>query len=154
MHLDKIPYDIFFRFITERLPEISNKEEVAAQILAFTSNHPYYSQQLASQVWELIVYQHEHEQLVEKSIMIIVQERNLDYERLWNTLNRTDREVVLQLAGGLNPLQNKGMAPSTSFSSIKRLQQNGLVIRTETYEIEDPFFREWLSNILPLRRQS
>lgn len=154
MHLNKIPYDIFFQFIKERLPEISNKEEVAAQILSFTSNHPYYSQQLASQVWELIVYQHEHEQLVEKSIKIIIQERDLDYERLWNTLNRTDRDVILQSAGGLNPLHNKGMASSTAFSSIKRLQKNGLIVRAKTYEIEDPFFREWLSKILPLRKVS
>ena len=34
--------------------------------------------------------------------------------------------------------------PSTSFSGIKRLMKAGYVIRVEDYEIEDPFFREWI----------
>lgn len=144
MRLDKIPYNDFYQFLFKRLPEIPNKDAIATEILSFTSCHPYYTQQLASQVWELITYKEIHQNVVAQSIQIISEIHDLDYERLWNNLNRTDRSILLQLARSENPLQNRTLATSTTFSALKRLQNSGLIIRTETYELEDPFFNYWL----------
>ena len=146
MHLDKIPYDDFFRFIFDRLPSIRFKEDIVRRILDFTSCHPHYTQQLCAQVWENIVYKQQQENVVEHSISDITQSHDLDYERLWNSLNRTDRGIILQISRSENPLQNRDIATSTTFSGIKRLQKNGFVIRTaKAYELEDPFFNRWLS---------
>lgn len=42
-------------------------------------------------------------------------------------------------------LQGVGIdSPSTAFSSLKRLGQQGYVIRNEGYELDDPFFRRWI----------
>jgi len=49
------------------------------------------------------------------------------------------------LSGGtFSKAANIGPA-STVFSSLKRLMQNGNVIKTEKgYEVDDPFFKKWI----------
>ena len=74
----------------------------------------------------------------------IVEEHSLDYERLWAGMNRTDRKVLLTLANKGNPITDRSVPTSTSFSSIKRLLKQGYVIKTTGYELEDPFFGEWI----------
>ena len=145
MRLDKIPYQDFYRFVYDRLPSVQDKDGVVRNLLSFTACHPYYTQQLAAQMWERITYDHIQEQVVEVSVKTIVQVHSVDFERLWSGQNRTDRAVLLALARDDNPLKNRAGATSTTFSALKRLQQSGLVVRTETgYELEDPFFRRWL----------
>ncbi len=47
------------------------------------------------------------------------------------------------------PLQNRNQATSTSYSSLLRMIKSGLIVRSTHYEVEDPFFRQWISqNIL------
>ena len=145
MHLHKIPYDDFYQFVFSRLPDVPSKDTITAAILSFTQCHPYYTQQLASQVWDNLSYKGITERIIEESIAEIVQEHDLDYERLWNNLNRTDRSVILLLSKAQKPLQNKSVSTSTTFSALKRLQKSGIIIRDNSgYQIEDPFFMHWL----------
>ena len=62
---------------------------------------------------------------------------------------------TLQPVAGANVISKAGtmitdslgyvsVAPSTSFSAIKRLMKSGYVIRMNDYEVEDPFFKEWI----------
>lgn len=146
MHLDKIPYDDFKAYVSERLP-LNNQEElndIVDEILAFTSLHPYYTQQLSAQVWEMMTYDNLVDGVVNEAVSKIVRTHDLDFERLWLNFNRTDRSIMLSLSKGSNPLQNRQVATSTSFSGIKRLMKAGYVIRVNDYEIEDPFFKEWI----------
>ena len=76
---------------------------------------------------------------------------DMDYERLWSTFNKTDKKVLIGLTmqmgtpSSLPFLQAVGIdSPSTAFSSLKRLGQQGYVIRNEGYELDDPFFRRWI----------
>lgn len=148
MRLDKIPYDDFYRFVFDRLPAVRFKDELVREILTFSNCHPYYTQQLSAIVWEKITYENLQQDIVENAIQSIVDAHALDYERLWNSFNRTDRGVLLQLTGSNKPLQNRSIATSTIFSSLKRLQHNSLVIRTDSgYQLEDPFFRQWLIQV-------
>lgn len=48
------------------------------------------------------------------------------------------------LAKKENPLTDRSIPASTAYSAIKRLVKQGYVIRTNTYELEDPFFGEWI----------
>lgn len=146
MHLNKIPYDDFKEYVSARLPlrEQEKLNDIVEEILSFTGLHPYYTQQLSSQVWDMMTYDGLVDGVVAEAISNIVRTHDLDFERLWLNFNRTDRSIMMSLSKGINPLQNRLVATSTSFSGIKRLMKNGYVIRVTDYEIEDPFFKEWI----------
>ena len=146
MRLNKIPYADFKEYIKTRLPFEDQDEQnrIVEEILSFTNLHPYYTQQLSAQVWEMMSYDHLVDGVVGEAISKIVRVHDLDFERLWLNFNRTDRSVMLSLSKDKNPLQNRKVASSTSFSAIKRLMKSGYVIRVTDYEIEDPFFKEWI----------
>ena len=147
IRLPKIPYEDFYTYIGDRLPK--GNPALADEILQFTSCHPYYTQQLASQVWDMVVYQGCKENVVSRAIEALVTMHDLDYERLWQSLNRTDRFTLRQMAEMKQPMRNRSQATSTSYSSLQRLIKEGFVVRTPQYEIEDPFFHRWmLQNIL------
>lgn len=144
MRLSKIPYEDFYQFVFERLPEAPNKEDITREILAFSSCHPYYTQQLAFEVSNQIEVNAVQEDVVTRAIHTILQAHDLNYERLWENFNNTDKSTLLQLSSGDNPLNNRSVASSTAFSSLKRLVKSGVIIRTKEYMLEDPFFCEWL----------
>ena len=146
MYLDKIPYEDFRKYISDRLPlkKHTKLDSIVEEILAFTNLHPYYTQQLSAQVWDMMTYDHLIDGVVGEAINMIVRTHDLDFERLWLNMNRTDRFIMMSLSNGVNPLQNRQVATSTSFSGIKRLMKAGFVIRLKDYEIEDPFFKEWI----------
>lgn len=149
MNLKKIPYEDFYIYIIERLPLVKgiDNADIADQILRFTNVHPYYSQQLASAVYNKIVHEHVTMDIVKDAIRQQVEEHDLDYERLWATMKRTDRRILTSLAKSINPLADRSVPTSTTFSAIKRLVKQGYVIKTSTYELEDPFFGEWILRI-------
>ena len=140
IRMGKIPYVDFHKYITDRI----DAEGVADEILQFTACHPYYTQQLASQVWEMMRWQVTHDGIVEKAVVALVEMHDLDYERLWQNMNRTDRYTLKLLALSQMPMQNRSKASSTSYSSLLRLMKAGYVVRAPQYEIEDPFFRRWI----------
>lgn len=146
MNLKKIPYMDFFSYITSRLPDMENeeKEKIANEILQFTNVHPSYSQQLAAATYNIIVYGHTADNAVCQAIRQQVEEHGLDYERLWISLKRTDRKILTLLAKKVNPLTDRSLPTSTAFSAIKRLVKQGYVIKSTSYELEDPFFGEWV----------
>ena len=146
MRLNKIPAEDFRLYITNRLPiDYQEKKDIVIDnILSFTNLHPYYTQQLAAQVWEMVFYNKIIDDVVNEAINKIVRTHDLDFERLWLNFNRTDRSVMISLSKGVNPMQNRQVASSTSFSAIKRLMKYGYIIRVNEYEIEDPFFKEWI----------
>jgi len=146
MRLSKIPHEDFRHYISARLPlkDQDKRNDIAEEILSFTNLHPYYTQQLSAQVWEMITYDDMVDGAVGEAISKIVRVHDLDFERLWLNFNRTDRFIMRSLSKGVNPLQNRQIATSTSFSGIKRLMKSGYVIRLNDYEVEDPFFKEWI----------
>jgi hypothetical protein len=145
MHLSKIPYEDFRTYVAERLPlKEASQNSVVDDILSFTGLHPYYTQQLSAQVWEMMTYDKLFDNVVSEAVNAIIQTHDLDFERLWLSFNRTDRFIMQSLSSQKNPLQNRQMATSTTFSAIKRLMKAGYVIRTEDYEVEDPFFKTWI----------
>lgn len=147
MRLRKIPFNDFQQYIVERLKPVftAESETVGKEILAVTNCHPYYTQQLASQVWELANYEDVHDNVVEIAMKRLTSVHDLDFERLWIGFNRMDKRIMISLCNQQNPLQNRQLPASTVFSAIKRLMKTGYVIRAENYEVEDPFFRRWIA---------
>lgn len=149
MNLKKIPYDDFYSYVADRLPSVPesescSKDDITQEILSFTSLHPYYTQQLASVVYDKMTYESKYDGVVEYAISSLIQEHALDYERFWGTFNRTDRRVLTILAEGKKLVSDKTTAQSTLFSSLKKLVRLGYVNKTDRYELEDPFFGRWI----------
>ncbi len=147
MRLKKLPRDDFYRYLSERLsvcfPDTS--DDLANRILDYTICHPYYTQQLAANVWQVGMLQPELENPVGKAISNIVTTHSLDYERLWIKMNRT-KKWILQRMATEKPLQTGEYKTSTIYSSLKNLQKDGFVIYSDKYEIEDPFFKKWIAD--------
>ena len=145
MRLGKLPREDFHRYLSERLAGCfaENHEELSDRILDYTGCHPYYSQQLAANIWQIGVLQPASPDPVKKAIDQIVTTHSLDYERLWMNFKRTNKWILQRLASG-KPLQSGEYRTSTIYSALKRLQQDGYVIYSDHYELEDPFFKEWI----------
>jgi len=146
MHLDRIPHTDFAQYVSERLPaDCVEKAVVVEQILTTTRCHPYYTQQLAALVWDMLTYKKlEETQVVEQAIATLVRTHDLDFERIWLNFNKTDRSVLMGLVSNEQLSSNRRLPTSTVYSSVKRLMQSGYVIKLETFEVEDPFFARWI----------
>ena len=148
MHLGKIPYDDLHTFIVDRMRPLAGdgSAHIAEGILAFTTCHPYYTQQLASKCWELLTMHEQGQDVVAEAIEELVKSHDLDFERLWLTFTRVSRKVMQLLARNEQPYQDRNLPTSTSYSALKKLMKDGYVIRTDQYEIEDPFMKQWINN--------
>jgi hypothetical protein len=145
MRLAKLPRDDFHRYLSDRLAGCyaESHTELADRILDYTGCHPYYTQQLAANVWQIGVLQPATTDPLQKAIDHIVMTHGLDYERLWMNFNRTNKWILQRLASK-KPLQSGEYRTSTIYSALKRLQKDGYVIYSDHYELEDPFFKEWI----------
>ena len=145
MRLGKLPYEDFHRYLSKRLASCfpEHCDELSVKILDYTGCHPYYSQQLAANVWQVGVLRPESSQPFYDAIQQIVTTHGLDYERLWTSFNRTNKWLLQRLATGAS-LQTGDYPTSTLYSALKRLQKEGYVIYADSYKLEDPFFKEWI----------
>jgi hypothetical protein len=146
MHLDRIPHSNFSQYISERLSDnFVSKVNVVEQILAITRCHPYYTQQLAALVWDMLTYKKMNEaEVVDQAITTLVRTHDFDFERIWLNFNKTDRSILMGLVNSVQLANNRRLPTSTMYSSVKRLMQSGYVIKLDTFEIEDPFFARWI----------
>jgi len=60
---------------------------LSESILGITDSHPYYTQQLAFMVWELLGCSGYNPDIVSNAANEIIQTHDYDYERLWNSLS-------------------------------------------------------------------
>ena len=131
-------------YIADRLKDVSEQPtQIADEILAFTSCHPYYTQQLSFAVWNNLEAG-KNEDVLQLAIEDIITTHDLDYERLWLNFNKTDKYVMVSICEGNNPAQDRNQPTSTMTSALLRLSKKGYIIRSDRYEIEDPFFRKWI----------
>ena len=148
MRLNKIPQVDFEEYLSERLSTLKNIEykELVSEIIKITKCHPYYTQQLAFQIWDLAYREGITKNLIDESISRILLLHDFDYERIWINFNNTDKKILQMVCSDENPLSNRQLPTSTTFSALKRLMHNGYIIKDEKYETEDPFFRRWIIN--------
>ncbi|MCK4764207.1 MAG: ATP-binding protein [Candidatus Aminicenantes bacterium] len=152
--LSKIPKKEFQLFLEDRLkPQSSDYMEIAENILTFTDGHPHYTQRLAFQVWEILASANEIKYPVLTAVEQILEFHDVDYERWWSSLKRTDMKVLIGLTlTDDSPMSKEFLqkfnvgSSSTVFSSLKRLLENGYLVKIKDhYEIDDPFFKRWIS---------
>jgi hypothetical protein len=151
--LPKIGVDDFRLFLVAGFQDITKSpESIAEEILGFSGGHPYYTQQLSYSVWNILKLAPGEKNPVSTAIHETVLMHDYDYERLWSTYNNTDKKTITGLAelnlSQITPVFLRDYhldSSSTAFSSVKRLIQKGIVMKSEKgFEIDDPFFREWI----------
>ncbi len=150
MHLGKIPRPDFYAYVCDRLSPLAGERSGAMtdEILDFSGCHPYYTQQLAARVWEIIAMEGMADDVVRKAIDDLTHAHDLDFERLWLTMTRVSRKMMKILASGASLSSERNLPQSTSYSAVAKLVKQGYVVRAEkSYEIEDPFFCRWISSI-------
>ena len=151
--LKMISEEDFSEFLEDRFCEMTKQSQsISSEILEETSSHPYYTQQLAFVVWEILVRSGYSDDIIQKAVNEILQNHDNDYERLWHGFNRTDMKVLIGLAASeLEPLSNEfsmrfNAGPdSTIYSSLQRLTKKGIVVKYDSsYIFDDPFFMRWI----------
>ncbi|MBR1774325.1 MAG: ATP-binding protein [Bacteroidales bacterium] len=152
--LKKIPREDFYLYLQNRLSLFEDKYNIAditEKILDFTDCHPYYTQKLAFNIWELLKDEMASDDIVQTAIDYSNEIHDMDYERLWSSFKNTDKKVLKYLSVSRNTqhdYSNIGIPISTVFSSLKRMAQSGILIKENRYEIDDPFFAVWIKKIL------
>jgi AAA+ ATPase superfamily predicted ATPase len=149
--LNKISYNDFSVFLQNRFAAITDKaNNISEKILNFTHCHPHYTQQLAFHIWMALERENYSEDIANKTIENIILLHDNDFERLWSNFNNTDKKVLIEIAFeqanllSAPILYKNTSASSTIYSSLKRLTEKGILIKTEKFEIDDPFFRKWI----------
>lgn len=154
--LEKIPEDDFMAYLSEGFRTISTRtdepETLSARILEITKCHPYHTQKIAYMTWEASRRGHHSGPPEQQAIGELLSIQDADYERWWNSLNKTDQKVLLGLCMSPQPPLSGSFirqfdlgTTSTVFSSLKRLSNQGIVIRNKKgYELDDPIFVIWL----------
>jgi AAA+ ATPase superfamily predicted ATPase len=150
--LNKIDLTDFRDFLDSRFISITEKHTgISEEILKFSKCHPYYTQQLAFHVWMKIEREGTTDNVVKNSISDIILMHDNDFDRIWSNFNNTDKKILIGIAFSDSKLltdefksKNNLNASSTVFSGLKRLLEKGVLLKTEVYEFDDPFFREWI----------
>lgn len=153
MHLSKIPHADFHQYIEERMPPADGIDNriIADLILQITQCHPYYTQQLSAQVWNMLSYDmddypagQDEGEIVEQAVCQLTEVHDLDFERIWQTFNNTDKMIMQTLCRGKKLSEGCKLPSSTAYSAVMKLMKTGYIIKAEGYELEDPFFRRWI----------
>ena len=153
--LAKIPKSEWMSFLSERFQKVHREAAALSEnVLNLTGGHPYYTQHLASAVYQLVSMEGYSENCVQTAFDRIVEQHDNDFERLWMTFNATDKKLLLALVLGRSaqkPLSESFQktwniaAQSTVYSALKKLSQQSYLIHSDgNYELEDPFFNAWI----------
>ncbi|MDR1739394.1 MAG: ATP-binding protein [Bacteroidales bacterium] len=146
MTLKKIPYNDFYEYLQTRLKKITNQNnKLSTEILEFTDSHPYYTQQLAYYTWDYLEKNKYTKEILGEVTERIVSAHNIDYERLWNTMNSNEKKILITLCAQ-KKISTLQQPTSTTYSGLNRLMKQGYVVKNENYELEDPFFNLWIIN--------
>lgn len=153
MPLRLIPREEFTDYLVANFSRVTEYEKaISSDILEETGSHPYYTQQLAFVVWNILNSSGYNKEITRIAVDEILQNQDNNYERLWYGLNRTDMKVLIGMsASDIEPLSNKfairfnAGSDSTVYSSLQRLMYKGILIKEgRSYFIDDPFFKRWI----------
>ncbi|HEV2192188.1 MAG TPA: ATP-binding protein [Nitrosopumilaceae archaeon] len=160
-NLGKIPPNEFSKFIESRFKSTGIKiaQDIILQILKITDSHPYYTQQLCHELWNLCQY--EDQKMVKEEFLIsavtqVMNNQNYAYTTMWAPLTKSQRSLLIGLA-----ISNDSKIYSSEFrtkyglgaaSSVERaaksLEEQGILEKErDDYVISDIFFKNWVTKI-------
>jgi len=154
--LGRIPEEDFAKFIADKFSQtkikIDNKE--IQQILEITQCHPYYTQQLCHELWNIAQSEKiVREQSIREAVGKVLASQSHAYITTWESTKGKQRALLLGLAieEGKNLYSQDFIreydltSPSTVQKAVKALESKGLIDRVnEEYKIADIFLKQWI----------
>lgn len=155
--LQKIPLPQFAAFITSKFKGtgISISSTVVDSVLGLTEGHPYLTQQLCHELWNICTERKEAtNEDVKKALNIILAQHGDYFTEIWDSIAASQKKLMMAIAQEIK-VQN---IYSTSFiekytlisaSHVKKalqyLEKEALIDHVAGfYYIEDVFLREWI----------
>lgn len=160
-NLGKIPSKELSDFIKNRFRAggVSIGKEVIDHILQHTETHPYYTQQLCHEIWNVCQAKRSNEvagDFVDIAAEQVMKNQNYAYTSMWDATKGKQRSLLMALAVSDKPriysvdfrnTYHLGAA-STVEKAAKYLEEKGLIDREDDdYLISDIFFKEWLKRM-------
>jgi len=155
--LGKIPIAEFKEFILERFGKtgIAATSFIVDLILNFTGGHPYFTQQLCHETWNLVCEKNSVEATdIKRAISNILEIHNDLFFRIWDSATLSQRKFLLALSleGTVTQpysipfIQKYGLlSPSHVGRVVNQLLKDGTIEKTDKgYNITDIFFCEWI----------
>jgi AAA+ ATPase superfamily predicted ATPase len=153
MLLQKIEKQHFVNFIGHSFTQTgkSIQPELCEKIVDRVEAHPYFVQQLAHVVWVNTTLD-ATEELLEYSVKELLDQNNILYQEIVNTLSNTQLSFLIALSRGTvnfnskQALQNNDLGTSGNVTKIKKTLINKEIIDFSSGKIIflDPVFRLWL----------
>ena len=157
--LSKIPEQKFKSFIRSRFKSVDMviEENLIEQILKITASHPYYTQQLCHEIFNISFSKKAVSTITPKDIELAkdkcISAQSYAYSTIWDGLAGKQKDLILALS--LNPEANiysqeflskhELGAPATVQTAVKALEKKGLLDRQNgSYSISDIFLVEWV----------
>ena len=157
--LSKIPEQKFKSFIRSRFKSVDMviEENLIEQILKITASHPYYTQQLCHEIFNISFSKKAVSTITPKDIELAkdkcILAQSYAYSTIWDGLAGKQKDLILALS--LNPEANiysqeflskhELGAPATVQTAVKALEKKGLLDRQNgSYSISDIFLVEWV----------
>jgi AAA+ ATPase superfamily predicted ATPase len=161
LNLGKIPKGEFSKFIESRFKStgISIDKEVISKILETTELHPYYTQQICHEIWNVCQYNRQKtvkEEFISTATAQVMNNQNYAYTTLWEPLTKPQRSLLIALATSrgqkIYSHEFRGRyglgAASTVERSAKSLEERGVLEKYgDDYIISDIFFKGWLRKV-------
>lgn len=161
VNLNKIPASEFSTFINDKFADsnLAISKDVIDEILLISECHPYYTQQLCHEIWN--VCQTMQSRDVKKEFVKIAKEQvmknqNYAYTSMWESVKGKQRALLLALSASdedqiysSNFRTKFSLGPaSTVEKAAHSLAEKGFVEREGgKYSISDIFFKEWLKSL-------
>lgn len=154
--LDKIPKDKFKRFILEKFERtnILIDDSAVNDILAFTDGHPYFTQQICHEIWNIGCERNKVlEKDFSKTIDSILETRNDIFVSQWEQLTVLKKKLLIGLTQEAQPsIYSASFIQKYELSSvshvtraIKSLMLDETLEKTnDAYVMTDILFREWV----------
>ena len=147
----------FAPFVRERFQATDKgiMDDALARLLAITGGHPYATQELAHEVWELVgAGSFAHETEVEVALQKVLRAENNHLEKLWDDASTSQRRLVVALAreptASLYAEDYRSAhdlpAATTVQAALRGLEKREVVARDNagTAIIVEPFFADWI----------
>jgi hypothetical protein len=155
--LGKIPRKEFGDFVKVKFEKtkISIDSSIVNSVLTFTEGHPYFTQELCHEIWNLSCDKGEVEaQDIEKAKINILRMQNDLFLRMWDKMTIPQRKLVAAIGGehevsaiySNSFIEKYGLVSSSSvLRSVNQLTNEGTIEKTNgKYSLPDIFFREWV----------
>lgn len=161
-NLNKIPEKEFAVFIRDKFKKTGIKisDDATKKILEISESHPYYTQQLCHEVWNLCKSRKANqvtEQIIYDATEQVLKNQNYAYTSLWDSVRGKQRTLLLAMADSddreiysseFRARYSLGASSSVA-KAVKTLEEKGLLEKEgDDYVISDAFFKEWLRRLV------